>query len=55
MSSAFAGISFAQLLMVAIVGVVLIAGDEGPGGVVRRKKKRAIKREPILKKERAIR
>jgi len=45
----------AFILMVAIVGVVLIAGDEGPGGVVRRKKKRAIEREPILKKERAIR
>jgi NADH-quinone oxidoreductase subunit J len=45
----------AFILMVAIVGVVLIAGDEGPGGVVRRKKKRAIEREPILKKERATR
>ena len=39
----------AFILMVAIVGVVLIAGDEGPGGVVRRKKKRAIEREPILR------
>jgi NADH-quinone oxidoreductase subunit J len=39
----------AFILMVAIVGVVLIAGDEGPGGVVRRKKKRAIEREPIVK------
>jgi len=40
----------AFILMVAIVGVVLIAGDEGPGGVVRRKKKRAIEREPILRR-----
>ena len=44
----------AFILMVAIVGVVLIAGDEGPGGVVRRKKKRAIEREPIVK-ERVLR
>jgi hypothetical protein len=35
--------------MVAIVGVVRIAGDEGPGGIVRRKKRRAIEREPILR------
>ncbi|HEY4439045.1 MAG TPA: NADH-quinone oxidoreductase subunit J [Candidatus Elarobacter sp.] len=39
----------AFILMVAIVGVVLIAGDEGPGGIVRRKKRRAIEREPIVK------
>jgi NADH-quinone oxidoreductase subunit J len=39
----------AFILMVAVIGVVLIAGDEGPGGVVRRKPKRAIEREPILK------
>ena len=39
----------AFILMVAIVGVVLIAGDEGPGGIVRRKKRRAIEREPILR------
>lgn len=45
----------AFVLMVAIVGVVLIAGDEGPGGVVRRKKKRAIEREPIVKRERIAR
>lgn len=45
----------AFILMVAIVGVVLIAGDEGPGGVIRRKKKRAIEREPIVKRERVTR
>lgn len=45
----------AFVLMVAIVGVVLIAGDEGPGGVVRRKKRRAIEREPIVKRERIAR
>jgi NADH-quinone oxidoreductase subunit J len=46
----------AFILMVAIVGVVLIAGDEGPGGIVRRKKRRAIKREPITKPaEKAVR
>ena len=41
----------AFILMVAIVGVVLIAGDEGPGGIVRRKKRRAIEREPIVKQK----
>lgn len=45
----------AFVLMVAIVGVVLIAGDEGPGGVVRRKKKRALGRESIVKRERIAR
>jgi NADH-quinone oxidoreductase subunit J len=45
----------AFILMVAIIGVVLIAGDEGPGGVVRRKKKRAIERESIVKRERVSR
>jgi NADH-quinone oxidoreductase subunit J len=39
----------AFILMVSVIGVVLIAGDEGPGGVVRRKPKRAVEREPILK------
>ena len=39
----------AFLLMVSVIGVVLIAGDEGPGGVPRRKKRRAIEREPIVK------
>jgi NADH-quinone oxidoreductase subunit J len=42
----------ALILMVAVVGVVLIAGDEGPGGIVRRRKRRAIEREPIVKRER---
>jgi NADH-quinone oxidoreductase subunit J len=42
----------ALILMVAVVGVVLIAGDEGPGGIVRRRKRRAIAREPIVKRER---
>jgi NADH-quinone oxidoreductase subunit J len=41
----------ALLLMVAVVGVVLIAGDEGPAGIVRRRKRRAIEREPIVKRE----
>ncbi|GAC1573719.1 MAG: NADH-quinone oxidoreductase subunit J [Candidatus Elarobacter sp.] len=45
----------AFVLMVSIVGVVLIAGDEGPGGVIRRKKKRAIERESIVKRERIAR
>lgn len=45
----------AFILMVAIIGVVLIAGDEGPGGIIRRKKKRAIEREPIVKRERIAR
>jgi NADH-quinone oxidoreductase subunit J len=41
----------ALLLMVAVVGVVLIAGDEGPAGIVRRRKRRTIEREPITKRE----
>ena len=45
----------AFVLMVSIIGVVLIAGDEGPGGVIRRKKRRAIEREPIVKRERIAR
>jgi len=39
----------AFILMVAVIGVVLIAGDEGPAGRPRRKKRRAIEREPIVK------
>ena len=39
----------AFILMVAVIGVVLIAGDEGPAGLPRRKKRRAIEREPIVK------
>ena len=39
----------AFILMVAVIGVVLIAGDEGPAGVSRRKPKRNVRREPILK------
>ena len=39
----------AFVLMVAVIGVVLIAGDEGPAGVSRRKPKRNIQREPILR------
>ncbi len=45
----------AFILMVAVIGVVLIAGDEGPGGVVRRKKRRSLNREPIVKREPLIR
>jgi NADH-quinone oxidoreductase subunit J len=45
----------ALLLMVAVVGVVLIAGDEGPAGIIRRRKRRPIEREPIVKRERAVR
>jgi hypothetical protein len=32
-----------------VIGVVLIAGDEGPAGVSRRKPKRNVAREPILR------
>jgi NADH-quinone oxidoreductase subunit J len=39
----------AFILMVAVIGVVLIAGDAGPAGVVRRRRRRAGEREPILK------
>jgi NADH-quinone oxidoreductase subunit J len=39
----------AFILMVAVIGVVLIAGDEGPAGLSRRKPKRNIQREPILR------
>ena len=39
----------AFILMVAVIGVVLIAGDEGPAGFSRRKPKRNIRREPILR------
>jgi NADH-quinone oxidoreductase subunit J len=45
----------ALILMVAVVGVVLIAGDEGPGGIIRRRKRRPAAREPIDKRERAVR
>ncbi|MBV9440481.1 MAG: NADH-quinone oxidoreductase subunit J [Candidatus Eremiobacteraeota bacterium] len=45
----------AFILMVAVVGVVLIAGDEGPAGVVRRKRRRPGEREPIVKPEAASR
>lgn len=38
----------AFVLMVAVVGVVLIAGDE-PAATAGRKKRRGIKREPILR------
>ena len=41
----------AFILMVAVIGVVLIAGDEDAEGVVRRKKRRAGAREPIVKAE----
>ena len=41
----------AFILMVAVIGVVLIAGDEDVEGVVRRKKRRAGVREPIVKPE----
>jgi NADH-quinone oxidoreductase subunit J len=41
----------AFILMVAVIGVVLIAGDEGPDGIVRRKKRRPGVREPIVKRE----
>jgi NADH-quinone oxidoreductase subunit J len=41
----------AFVLMVAIVGVVLIAGDAGPGGAVRRRKRRRGTRESIVKRE----
>jgi hypothetical protein len=41
----------AFILMVAVIGVVLIAGDEEAEGVVRRKKRRAGAREPIVKRE----
>jgi NADH-quinone oxidoreductase subunit J len=39
----------AFILMVAVIGVVLIAGDEGPAGVPRRRPKRNVQREAILK------
>ncbi len=39
----------AFILMVAVIGVVLIAGDEDAEGVVRRKKRRAGARELIVK------
>jgi NADH-quinone oxidoreductase subunit J len=39
----------AFILMVAVIGVVLIAGDEGPAGVPRRTPKRNVRREPILR------
>ncbi len=39
----------AFILMVAVIGVVLIAGDEDPAGFSRQKPKRNIQREPILK------
>lgn len=45
----------ALILMVAVVGVVLIAGDEGPAGIIRRRKRRPIAREPIAKREQAVR
>jgi NADH-quinone oxidoreductase subunit J len=45
----------ALILMVAVVGVVLIAGDEGPAGIIRRRKRRPTAREPIAKRERAVR
>ena len=41
----------AFILMVAVIGVVLIAGDEGPSGVTRRKPKRNLQREPILRRD----
>ncbi|HEV3087722.1 MAG TPA: NADH-quinone oxidoreductase subunit J [Candidatus Elarobacter sp.] len=45
----------AFILMVAVIGVVLIAGDEGPSGIVRRKKRRSIERESIVKREPLVR
>jgi len=45
----------AFILMVAVIGVVLIAGDEGPAGVPRRKKRRSGPREPIVKPEPLVR
>lgn len=45
----------AFILMVAVIGVVLIAGDEdGPLGP-RRRKKRSLEREPIVKREPVVR
>ena len=39
----------AFILMVAVIGVVLIAGDPTPGAVERKKKRRPGVREPIVK------
>lgn len=39
----------AFILMVAVIGVVLIAGDEDPTTGVKRRRKRAGEREPIVK------
>ena len=39
----------AFILMVAVIGVVLIAGDAGPAGVVRRRRRRSGARESIVK------
>jgi NADH-quinone oxidoreductase subunit J len=39
----------AFILLVAVIGVILIAGDVGPAGVARRRRKRSGEREPILK------
>ncbi len=45
----------AFILMVSVIGVVLIAGDEdGPLGP-RRRKKRSLEREPIVKREPVVR
>lgn len=45
----------AFILMVSVIGVVLIAGDEGPAGVIRRRPKRNLDREPIVKREPLVR
>jgi len=39
----------AFILMVAVIGVVMLAGDAAPDGTRRRPKRRARKREPIVK------
>lgn len=44
----------AFILMVAVIGVVLIAGDDSPSRQTK-KKRRAIDREPIVKREPLIR
>jgi NADH-quinone oxidoreductase subunit J len=41
----------AFILMVAVIGVVLIAGDEDPASPARRRRKRAGEREPIVKSD----
>jgi NADH-quinone oxidoreductase subunit J len=45
----------AFILMVAVIGVVLIAGDEDPVTGTKRKRKRSGEREPIVKREPLVR